>query len=93
MTHEIKNPEKPTYYVAYSEGVSHIGVALPNETTTTGQPNFYYSADPQEFLEQTKDISMPDLLEFSQDVQNAAGIYLRNGERVLVTIDGNTISL
>ena len=93
MTHEIKNPEKPTYFVAYSEGVSHIGVALPNQTTTTGQPNFYYSADPQEFLEQTKDISMSDLSELSEDTQIVAGIYLLNGERVLVTIDGDIIKL
>ena len=93
MTHEIKNPEKPTYFVAYSEGISHVGVALPYETTTTGQPNFYYSTDPQEFLKQTKDIEMPDLAELPEDAQIAAGIYLLNGERVLVTIDGDIIKL
>ena len=93
MTHEIKNPEKPTYFIAYSKEVAHVGVVFPYQTVTTGQPNFYYSTDPQEFLEQTKDISMPDLPELSEDTQIAAGVYLRNGERVLMTIDRSIISL
>lgn len=29
MTYEIKNSEKPTYFVAYSANVSHVGVAMP----------------------------------------------------------------
>ena len=86
MTYEIKDPENATYFVAYSDGVSHVGVVFPLQTVSTGQPNFYSSEDPQEFLDQTRNIPMPDLPELPQDESPIeCGVYAHNGTRVIVT--------
>ena len=47
---EIFKPAEDTYFRAYGpDGTVHEGVTPAGLVTTTGQPNFIYSADPAEF--------------------------------------------
>lgn len=55
---EINNPAVPTYYAAYDSvnSVYHIGITLPGQVTTSGQPDFTSSSDALVFLQSTSDI-------------------------------------
>jgi hypothetical protein len=85
MTYEIHKPNDTTYYVAYSDSVTHTGVTLPGQVTTTGQPMFYYSTNPEEFLSETRNISMQDLQTLPEIGENVEiGIYEYNDTRLVV---------
>lgn len=47
---EINKPAVPTYWIAYSDGVRHVGVTMPGQVTTTGQPNFETNENVGELL-------------------------------------------
>ena len=50
MSQEINKPAEPTYWRAYGpDGTIHEGVTEPNQVTTTGQPDFVFSADPADY--------------------------------------------
>jgi len=56
---EIKKPAEPTYWVAYSDGVTHTGVTQTNQVTNTGQPNFEHSQQAREFAKLVNDAGVP----------------------------------
>ena len=84
MSNEINKPSEPNYFMAYSDGVAHIGVTNPDQVTTTGQPGFIFSSDGAEFLAASKDVAMPDLPDLPQEGEWVAlGVYQFEGKRLV----------
>jgi len=86
---EINNPAGATYYIAYDSTASvyHVGITLPSQVTTTGQPNLEFNTDELEFLKSTQDIpvqytALPDVGE-----EVFQGIYEYQGELVICRQD------
>lgn len=84
MTYEIDKPSKPTYYVFYGDVARHVGVCMPSEVTTTGQPHSIVNTDPAAWLLASAQIDMPDLPELpNEGEQVAINVYQYNGERII----------
>jgi hypothetical protein len=84
MTYEIHKPTSPTYFVFYGTEATHVGVTLPGEVTTTGQPQGIFDTDPAAWLAATVAINMPDLPGLPDEGQSVAiNIYRYDGERVI----------
>lgn len=83
MTYEIYKPTAPTYFVFYGAEATHVGVTLPGQVTTTGQPNGIYDTDPAAWLQATANIDM-DLAELPDEGQEVTiSIYRYDGDRVI----------
>ena len=81
---EINKPSAATYYLAKNEdGVFHIGITDIDQVTTTGMPEFVYSSNEIEFLQQTDafEIEYNELPEAGEWVER--GIYSHEGKLVI----------
>lgn len=57
MTHEIKYPTTPTYFIAYTDtSKCAYGLIQSNQQMDTGQPQLWTSFDQAEWLEELKDV-------------------------------------